>query len=367
MGLPNIPTSILDQQWQDILEICFYIFLSFICFRILQFTVRWYLFGKCTFRTFNYWRFRRHSRRRNPPDSQVIDVVPPNKKWRISNEAVSFIHSVVSGFWALYILMNNHNEISKDMIHYTDKFALYLIYLSFGYIAHDLIDLLINERSARIIELLFHHVVVITAFMTTIITGKFLAVVVFGLLMEINSVFLHTRSLMNLYRHKKDSIGFKMIALLNITSFMVFRMAVSVYLLKWLFFEAFKLEWYITLVTFLVIVSLATTNTVLCYRVMAADGLLGKKRARPSSENIEQKSDGEITAEDEDVEEEDYDGDDDVESGGSNARVLPNQSRHADTVGSNATTSTAIVEHHHLVDEETQTPIINPSVTTPMV
>jgi hypothetical protein len=360
MGLP-----IIDQNWRDILEIVFYIFLSFACYRILQFTVRWYLFGKCTFRTFNYWRFRRHSRRRNPPDSQVIDVVPPNKKWRISNEAVSFMHSVVSGFWALYILMNYHDKISKDMIHWTDKFGMYLIYMSFGYIAHDLIDLLINERSARIIELLFHHVVVITAFMTTIMTGKFLAVVIFGLLMEINSVFLHTRSLMNLYRHKKDSVGFKMIALLNIASFMVFRMAVSGYLLKWQFTEAWKLEWYYTVVTFLVIVSLAATNTVLCYRVMAADGLLGKKRARPASQNIEQKSDGEITAEDEDVEEDDYD-DDDVESGGSNARVLPNQAHHADTVASTATTSTAVEHHPSLVDEETQTPI-NPSVTTPLV
>lgn len=128
--------------------------------------------------------------------------------------------------------------------------------MSFGYIAHDLIDLLINERSARIIELLFHHVVVITAFLTTIITGKFLAVVVFGLLMEMNSIFLHSRSLLNLYRHPKESVGFKMIALLNIATFMVFRMAVCIFLLKWQFTEAWNLPWYYTLVTFLVIVSL---------------------------------------------------------------------------------------------------------------
>jgi hypothetical protein len=363
MGLP-----VLEQKWQDILEILFYIFLSFICFRILQFTVRWYLFGKCTFRTFNYWRFRRRSRRRNTLDSQNIQVIPPNKKWRISNEAVSFIHSVVSGLWALYILMTYREKVANDMIHFTDKFALYLIYMSFGYITHDLIDLLINERSARIIELLFHHVVVITAFMTTIITGKFLAVVVFGLLMELNSVFLHSRSLMNLYRQPKDGVGFKMISLLNIASFMVFRMAVSGYLIKWQISEAWKLEWYYTLVTFLVIVSLAVTNTVLCYRVMAADGLLGKKRARPR-ENVETKSEGEITAEDEEGEDEDFDDDDDdVESGGSNTRVLPNnRSRQAGTVASTATTTTAIEHHVPLVDEETQTPSINPSGTAPLI
>uniref|UniRef100_A0AC34FGL4 Uncharacterized protein n=1 Tax=Panagrolaimus sp. ES5 TaxID=591445 RepID=A0AC34FGL4_9BILA len=98
---------------------------------------------------------------------------------------------------------------------------------------------------------------------------------------------------------------------------------------------------------------------------MAADGLLGKKRARPR-ENAENKSEGEITADDEEVEDEDFD-DDDVESGGSNTRVLPNnRSRQADTVASTATTTTAIEHHVPLVDEGTQTPI-NPSVSTPMV
>lgn len=223
--------------------------------------------------------------------------------------------------------------------------------MSFGYILHDLVDLLINERSVRIIELLFHHVVVITAFMTTLVTQKFLAVVVFGLLMEINSIFLHSRSLMNLYRQPKKSVSFKMIALLNITTFMVFRMAVSVYLLKWQFTEAWKLEWYYIIVTFLVILSLATVNTILLYRVMSADGLLGKKRARPDA--IDQKSDEEATADDE----EEFD-EDDVESGGSHTRVLPETNRH-NHAESNATASTAVVDE----------PAVNPAVnsTTPMI
>jgi hypothetical protein len=31
--------------------------------------------------------------------------VPPNKKWRISNETVSLIHSVISGIWAFLALI----------------------------------------------------------------------------------------------------------------------------------------------------------------------------------------------------------------------------------------------------------------------
>lgn len=109
------------------------------------------------------------------------------------------------------------------------------------------------------------------------ITNLFLGVVILGLLMEVNSIFLHSRSLMNLYRQPKDSTGFKFVALLNILTFMVFRMAVSVYLLYWVFSNMFTtLRWYHAIINFLVIASLASTNSVLLYRVLSADGLLGK-------------------------------------------------------------------------------------------
>jgi len=154
------------------------------------------------------------------------------------------------------------------------------VILSTGYIIHDFSDLVINERSVRIIELLFHHVMVLIAFFTTLYTHKFLGVLMCGLLMELNSIFLHSRSLLNLYGQCKTSTSFRMIALLNIITFMLFRMVISVYLLYWQFTTAWLMAWPYTLVTLVVILSFAVTNTVLCYRVMAADGLLGKRRTR---------------------------------------------------------------------------------------
>lgn len=41
--------------------------------------------------------------------------------------------------------------------------------MSGGYLFHDLVDLLVNEQSARIMELLFHHAVVLTAFAVTLV------------------------------------------------------------------------------------------------------------------------------------------------------------------------------------------------------
>lgn len=259
---------------------------SFIFFRLLQFAVRWYLFGRWSFPTFSYFipRFRRN-RQMKPLDSTQLEIHPPNKKWRISNEIVSLIHSAMSGLWALYLLANF--DFQKETLVFSRKeTAQYLIYMSFGYLVHDFIDLVINEHSARIIELLFHHVVVISAFMVIIYSCQFLYMVVIGLLMEVNSIFLHTRSLMNLYRQPKKSTQFKIVALLNLATYVLFRLAVSVGLICWLFYHYFKgeVDWPYQVINSLVVFSLTTTNCVLFYRILAADGLLGMSRTRGDGE-----------------------------------------------------------------------------------
>uniref|UniRef100_A0A0K0CUM0 TLC domain-containing protein n=1 Tax=Angiostrongylus cantonensis TaxID=6313 RepID=A0A0K0CUM0_ANGCA len=139
---------------------------SFLFFRILQYVVRWYLFGKCSFRAFSY--FGISGRNQNSDSSRDLTVVPPNKKWRISNEAVSLIHSVASGLWAAYVLLF-YKRLFEDLINERTQVALELVYVSFGYLLHDFFDLVLNEQSARIIELLFHHIVVITGFIVTLV------------------------------------------------------------------------------------------------------------------------------------------------------------------------------------------------------
>ncbi|KAL3997440.1 TLC domain family protein [Acanthocheilonema viteae] len=278
-------------NWKKVGISCSQVFLSFLCFRFSQFIVRWYLFGTCTFKTFSYFGWRKSSDHSNTfvdiHSSQPLLITPPNRRWRISNEAVSLGHSVISGFWALYAIIV-YPKLMEDMVNYTNTMAYYLLIVSTGYLIHDLADLLINEQSLRIIELLFHHIIVLIAFGTNYATNKFLGVVVCGLLMELNSIFLHSRSMLNLYRVKKSSTPFRIIALLNIVTFIVFRIAVSTYLLYWQITTAWKMVWYLTLITFVVIVSLAATNVVLLYRVLAADGLLGKKRQRGAPANATQ-------------------------------------------------------------------------------
>ncbi|CAI5439047.1 unnamed protein product [Caenorhabditis angaria] len=218
---------------------------------------------------------------RSAEDSRDLSAIPPNKKWRISNEIVSLIHSIISGAWAAYSLLI-YKELMTDLIDYRCEVALNLIYVSTGYLLHDLIDLLVNEQSARIIELLFHHVVVLSAFAVTIFVGRFLGVVIFGLLMELNSIFLHSRSLLNLFGVDKTAQSFRIIALCNMVTLFLFRLCVSGYLLYFVISTIPDVPWWQSLVNGLVILSLGSTNTVLTYRLLAADGLLGKNRQRKS-------------------------------------------------------------------------------------
>lgn len=280
-------TEWTSYEWKKFGIGCFQVILSFASFRLMQFAVRWYLFGKCTFRTFSYFGWRQNltaNERDNEVDmrnSQSLLVVPPNKKWRISNEAVSLIHSVVSGSWALYTCLV-YPQLFDDMIIFWNSFAHYLILLSTGYLIHDLIDLLTNERSLRIMELLFHHVIVLMAFAVTFVSNLFQAVVVCGLLMELNSIFLHSRSLLNLYGVAKTSTAFRIIALINIITFALFRMVISAYLIYWQITSAWSSQLFLgySIIALIIILSLGSTNTILCYRVLAADGLLGASRAR---------------------------------------------------------------------------------------
>lgn len=56
----------------------------------------------------------------------LLQITPPNRRWRISNEAVSLGHSVISGFWALYAIIV-YPKLMEDMVNYTNTMAYYLV------------------------------------------------------------------------------------------------------------------------------------------------------------------------------------------------------------------------------------------------
>lgn len=144
-----------------------------------------------------------------------------------------------------------------------------------GYMCHDTLDMLLNECSWRTLELFFHHVVVLTGILTSLIGHRYLGVVVFGLLIELNSVTLHVRSLMNHLRVSRASTIYQTLSGFNLVTMLVFRLAPSLYMTGWLAVNILSMPWYFVIACFFVIVSLLITNLVLAYRVLHADGYIG--------------------------------------------------------------------------------------------
>lgn len=105
-----------------------------ICYHESQF---WFLI-------FQNWNFKHHwQAQRNKESSReyafshnyvdleiFVQIIPPNKKWRISNECISLVHSIVSGLWAGYVLISD-KQFSEDPIHYRSPMADNLVRVSF--------------------------------------------------------------------------------------------------------------------------------------------------------------------------------------------------------------------------------------------
>lgn len=117
-----------------------------------------------------------------------------------------------------------------------------------------------------------------------------MGIVILGLLMEVNSVALHVRSLCNLYRVSKQSLAFRGLAMVNLITMILFRMAVSGYLCYWLITTFTEVEIWKWLIFFVVTVSLSISNLILFYRLMQADGFFGKRPARKLVRDVTKRS-----------------------------------------------------------------------------
>ncbi|KAL7642129.1 UNVERIFIED_CONTAM: hypothetical protein RMT77_006689 [Armadillidium vulgare] len=155
------------------------------------------------------------------------------EKWKWKNIMISLIHSVVAGLWAVicFILFP---EMAEDLINSYSTFAHMLVSFSVGYFLHDLMDLSLNYRNRSSYELIIHHCFVIVCFGLSIMTTFYIGYAVVSLLVEINSIFLHSRQLFNIVGTQKSDFTYRLNSLMNIFTFIIFRIAVLGWMTRWL-------------------------------------------------------------------------------------------------------------------------------------
>uniref|UniRef100_A0A1I7T119 TLC domain-containing protein n=1 Tax=Caenorhabditis tropicalis TaxID=1561998 RepID=A0A1I7T119_9PELO len=183
----------------------------------------------------------------------------------------------VSGLYLFAFFCYNTKLMFAAPLHYYSYLDSQIITLSIGYFFYDGIDLVLNDKlSISTGVLLFHHVASIYVLSTAVLSKKFLLYAYWAMLMEVSSIFLHTRSILHISKLSTTSmIGFsKVISYLNLFSFIIFRGFVQFFLFGWAWVNYDHIHFVYKCIAFGGGFCFAVINISLLLRILHSDGFL---------------------------------------------------------------------------------------------
>ncbi|CAF0861113.1 unnamed protein product [Brachionus calyciflorus] len=127
-------------------------------------------------------------------------------------------------------------ELLHDMINVSTKFSYIVICISKGYFMYDAIDILYSNKklSSQSKEVLLHHGLIIFIFSITLSLNRYVGYTIGALSIEFNTVFLHLRFLTLFCNVDRNSIFFRIILLLNLLTFIIFRFMTLGWMTRWI-------------------------------------------------------------------------------------------------------------------------------------
>ncbi|CAL8351145.1 unnamed protein product [Lota lota] len=155
-----------------------------------------------------------------------------NNAWRWRNICTSFVHSIITGIWAVLCFFL-HPQMAEDLIETHSVFSHALVSVSIGYFIYDFFDMVLHQKLSQSWELLFHHVVVITCFGISVLSCRFVGFAVVALLVEINSVFLHLRQMLRM-ADLASCTHYRVNSIVNLGTYVVFRINTLAWMTRWL-------------------------------------------------------------------------------------------------------------------------------------
>uniref|UniRef100_V9L9D8 TLC domain-containing protein 1-like protein n=1 Tax=Callorhinchus milii TaxID=7868 RepID=V9L9D8_CALMI len=150
------------------------------------------------------------------------------KSWRWTNLNVSVMHSLITGPWALLCVYLSPELLTEIQTAY-NSLSHMLVCTSTGYFVQDVADIILSGQSRASWEFLVHHLVVISTFLYTVLTNRYIAGAVVALFVEINSIFLHTRLLLKLMNAQTSQL-YHWNKYINAFTYVVFRLSAQLYL-----------------------------------------------------------------------------------------------------------------------------------------
>lgn len=207
--------------------------------------------------------------------------------WSHRNLHISLIHSACCSLWLACIFKDGYNHVFNDLLGFISWDTYLLVGFSSGYFLYDFYDVYANGHLKKEWVICVHHVIVLLTFgyhMTNLIN---IGYNVMALLMEINSVFLHSRKLLRFYDFNDSSLVVRLNSFLNIASFVMFRFGGLATICWGILNDGPRLtmNYYILLVVSTVL--MIVINFILFKRILVKDWLVKSKKTNnlSSAEN----------------------------------------------------------------------------------
>ncbi|XP_013403669.1 TLC domain-containing protein 2 [Lingula anatina] len=210
--------------------------------------------------------------------SKVVDLIGIPKsaqdtefrRWRFKNITISLLHSALTGPWSL-LCFYLQPKLAEDLISTYSVIALTLVSTSVGYFVHDIIDMAWSYRNRQNYELMLHHAVGIICFGVAVVYHRYMGYAVVALIVELNSIFLHIRQLLLICKVPKTSSIYRLTSLINIGTFIMFRISTMAWMTRWLVYNRDKVPFLMFTLGSLGMAIMTVMNIVLFCRILYSD------------------------------------------------------------------------------------------------
>lgn len=200
--------------------------------------------------------------------NRMIRVCKSN--WLRENTLLSFIHAIICSV-LIIIGVLRAPEMFEDPLSHSNHFNYALIAFSIGYFLYDLFDCLQNSNSS-LMAILGHHIIVITFLTHVLYHTRNMGYAIYGLSIEINSMFLHARRLLRWYSPVTTSNFYNNLIKIfvnigNYFTFILFRFGIVIVGLRALYTQRNRLHPVAHALTVMTSLGIGILNVVLFYRL----------------------------------------------------------------------------------------------------
>ena len=193
-------------------------------------------------------------------------------KWR--NTYVSYLHAILISGWSIGSTVM-YPELVYDLIGHINYVTYYCVCVTTGYFTYDLLDNIVNGLFISNWEVSLHHIANLSVFYCNVFLKQNIGFNILALYLEVNSIFLHWRKLLQMDRVPFSSRKYIAIKHLNIMSVVLFRFPAT-FLITWAAYAFHdRVPQFLATLVFIACPFMHILNSVVLYRLVKSDLLRG--------------------------------------------------------------------------------------------